>query len=191
MQHYYNYERQRRISSLLMWRRLAASLLLDVIAVTLLLWFFDDDYSPGIEIWEIAIGVGVLFVGEIFFAIRRWLWLFISSLVVAPALSKVEFLDALRSAKIAWPDYLARRFNSLAEIADDAELDAKTRVTAASLFATWTTAMNLRGSAAAIMLEGAWDDAIREYVEEQAKSARPRQKRRITEIDFAADDLDD
>ena len=110
-------------------------------------------------------GLGIGVVNLISGLIYVWLW--------GGKDMKEAILHDLRSAKLPPPDeYHAKRFDYVAEVADDDEYPPETRVKAAGLYAAYHLASQRAGFFNGVALAQAADEAVLRYAQE-APQPRP------------------
>jgi hypothetical protein len=148
---------------------------LDIVIVYLVLWWFDDAYDPGVHFYEVAIGVGLVWVASLAFSLRSWLWTLISLWAIEPKLMRGTFLELLRANRLPSPRRLSEpaRFDYLTMLANDESLDVTDRLKAATIFGVWTGVMKARGGSAAFAIGQAWDAAIKQYDDEMPYTKSP------------------
>ncbi len=152
------------VSKTLFWRRLGVGLAVDVLAIVIFMNVFRSEYESRPDISSYALGVGLLWIVQFALLLKSLLTAWVSMQLEYGLLAD-GFLETLRATKLPAPKaiYHSARFDYLLDLADDETLPANDRVKASMIYGMWKGIMQVRGTAATIILTKAWDTAAERY----------------------------
>lgn len=155
-------------------RRLAVGAVLDGLIVWAFLTLTRAEYQEPIGLADVAIGLVVLWAMEILVGTKSALFGMISAAFFERRPLVANFLQILRNTKVRPPGRnYAAEFDYLREMIDDGHQDPEDRIKAAAVYGTWNGVMTAKGLVARFALTQAWDDAVRQYQDEnRARSSR-------------------
>lgn len=148
----------------ILFRKFGAGMIVDFVLVMLFLNITKSDYSGPLDIGDYLLGIGLLWAVQLALWLKGLVaaWL---ALMLEHGAMTTQFLEVLRTTKIPPPKQFncPARFDYLIQLADIEDADPSDRVKAAGVYCSWQGIMKLRGVAATIVINRAWDEAIDRY----------------------------
>lgn len=147
--------------------RIVCFLALDAAALTAYVALTKSEYES-FQWTEVFLGTLLIQGILLILGLRQLLWMLVSAWLVEPKFLERQFLEVLRQAKLP---ALSRRwysvnFKGLEHMAQDDDLIAEHRVSAATIYAAYSAALASRGIMGSIIIEQAFDRAILQYDQE-------------------------